>query len=114
MFLQRGLLYSVFCSAGGSSDSSGFEMVTGGQKKLEQVDKPIQEGIFKPFKAEPLEQNTENLSETQKLLDKSILSDVSSTKIKEESGLTDYIPHISVGVAAAAACIGFLMLRKNT
>ena len=32
----------------------------------------------------------------------------------EGASVSDYIPHISLGVAAAAACIGFLVLKKAT
>ena len=30
----------------------------------------------------------------------------------ESSGLSSYIPHISLGVAAAAACIGLFVMKK--
>nr|CAB3262919.1 uncharacterized protein LOC100185168 [Phallusia mammillata] len=95
-------------NTGASSDSSGFEMVSGGQKKIPE---PSQEMVSMPPDSE-LTSDAPVSPSLSRSYDKPIVS--SAAAIKEESTLADYIPHISVGVAAAAACIGFLMLRKNT
>ncbi|XP_002130874.2 uncharacterized protein LOC100185168 [Ciona intestinalis] len=52
------------------------------------------------------------LSEPHQTVDHSIKENVE--QISSDSNFGNFIPHISIGVAAAAACIGFILLKKSS
>ena len=89
----------------GTGDENEFELLSSLNKKHSETSSPTSS-------AHLVQQQT--MAEEEKGSKVSTETVVYETRPEQhESSLSDYLPHISVGVAAAAACIGFYILKKS-
>ncbi|CAK8684125.1 unnamed protein product [Clavelina lepadiformis] len=108
-------LHQLFCNnssllVGTSSDSNEFEMVgsIGSTSASKSTSPP-------PSHTSPEPENEPVSSLTSRLKSFAVSEDAIAkpTELPSDGGgVSDYLPHISIGVAAAAACIGIFMLKK--
>ncbi|XP_076821085.1 uncharacterized protein LOC143466524 isoform X1 [Clavelina lepadiformis] len=97
-------------NTGTSSDSNEFEMVgsIGSTSASKSTSPP-------PSHTSPEPENEPVSSLTSRLKSFAVSEDAIAkpTELPSDGGgVSDYLPHISIGVAAAAACIGIFMLKK--
>jgi len=101
---------------GASSDSTEFELVASANNSASISSPSSPKEVSDESVLERSTESTLNKQTLTSQLQSIAESEPSSCEDTPPEGasVSDYLPQISLGVAAAAACIGFLVLKKAT
>ena len=100
---------------GASSDSTDFEMVASAYNSTSYPSSPkeMADDVIEHRHKETINKQTLSTQLQSFATGEASVPDVKES-LPEESSVSNYLPQISLGVAAAAACIGFFVLKKAT